>query len=201
MDDPKARYRKGQHKDEVPPKGEEDFTGWRRVSRDGRWPFGVTDDGKPIAPYGYNEAGYPRVHDPSKRIVNKSGRHSKASTGINAIPDPKRNPALRESLLDKLEKINCDPILGIAEIAMDTENSPETRLRAYSELAGYVYPKKRSVEHTGDGQKKEVYVINVPIASSNSTEEWLNNVKRFNGQQDQPKVIEHNSDENESSEK
>ena len=46
-------------------------------------------------------------------------------------------------------KLHCDPIEGMARLAMDEEQKPDLRGRMYAELAQYVYPKKRAIEHTG----------------------------------------------------
>jgi hypothetical protein len=46
----------------------------------------------------------------------------------------------------RLENIGCDPIEGMAKLAMDTNCSPELRGKMYSELAQYLYPKRRATE-------------------------------------------------------
>jgi hypothetical protein len=44
----------------------------------------------------------------------------------------------------------CDPITGMARIAMD-ENAPlEIRARMYTELAQYVAPKRKALEHSAE---------------------------------------------------
>lgn len=48
---------------------------------------------------------------------------------------------------EQLRALGCDPITGIAKMAMDENNSPELRGRLYMELAQYVAPKRRTVEH------------------------------------------------------
>ena len=50
------------------------------------------------------------------------------------------------TVAEKLESLGCDPIEGMARIAMDEKNSPETRGRYFSELAQYVYPKRKPVD-------------------------------------------------------
>jgi hypothetical protein len=55
-----------------------------------------------------------------------------------------------EEIQAKLEELSCDPIEGMARIAADVQNSPELRGRMYAELAQYVAPKRRAVEHAGD---------------------------------------------------
>ncbi len=53
----------------------------------------------------------------------------------------------------RLENIGCDPIEGMAKLAMDSTNSPELRGRMYSELAQYIYPKRRAAELNFDDQE------------------------------------------------
>ena len=48
-----------------------------------------------------------------------------------------------------LESLGCDPIAGMARIAMDDHHSPELRARMFAELAQYVYPKRKAVEFSG----------------------------------------------------
>jgi hypothetical protein len=61
------------------------------------------------------------------------------------------------TVAEKLEALGCDPIEGMARIAMDEKNSPETRGRYYSELAQYLYPKRKPVDLSSD----QSAVINV----------------------------------------
>jgi hypothetical protein len=49
---------------------------------------------------------------------------------------------------EKLAALDCDPIEGMAQIAMDTANPPQLRARMYAELAAYVAPKRKAVEHS-----------------------------------------------------
>ncbi len=55
-----------------------------------------------------------------------------------------------QELVERLEVLGCDPIEGMARIAMDSSSPPELRGRMYAELAGYVYPKRRAVEVKAD---------------------------------------------------
>ncbi len=45
-----------------------------------------------------------------------------------------------------LEALACDPIEGMARIAMDEKNSVEIRGRYFSELAQYLYPKRKPLD-------------------------------------------------------
>lgn len=57
-------------------------------------------------------------------------------------------------LAERLDALGCDPIAGMADIAMDVGNPPELRGRMYAELAGYLFPKRKAVEtKTDDGPK------------------------------------------------
>ena len=47
---------------------------------------------------------------------------------------------------DLLLSLKCDPITGMARIAMNSENPPEFRGRMYAELAQYLWSKRRAVE-------------------------------------------------------
>ena len=59
-----------------------------------------------------------------------------------------------QAVSDLLEVIGCDPINGMATIAMNPANSPELRGRMYSELAQYLFPKRRAAEtRLGDQQR------------------------------------------------
>jgi hypothetical protein len=50
----------------------------------------------------------------------------------------------------RIEAIGCDPIEGMARLAMDENNTPELRGRMYAELAAYLYPKRKSIELESD---------------------------------------------------
>lgn len=48
----------------------------------------------------------------------------------------------------RLAALGCDPIEGMALLAMDAGNTPELRGKMFSELAQYVAPKRKAVEVT-----------------------------------------------------
>lgn len=48
-----------------------------------------------------------------------------------------------------LAEHDCNPIAGLADIAKDKAIEPGVRVRAYGELAQYVYPKRRAIELSG----------------------------------------------------
>jgi hypothetical protein len=51
-------------------------------------------------------------------------------------------------VIDKLAALRCDPIAGMARIAMNKKNPVELRGRMYAELAQYVAPKRKALEHS-----------------------------------------------------
>jgi hypothetical protein len=53
-----------------------------------------------------------------------------------------------QEVSERLAELGCDPIEGMALIAMDESNSPELRGRMFAELAAYVAAKRRAVEVT-----------------------------------------------------
>jgi hypothetical protein len=53
-------------------------------------------------------------------------------------------------VIAKLAALGCDPIEGMARIAMDGANPVELRARMYTELAGYVAPKCKAVDWSGE---------------------------------------------------
>jgi hypothetical protein len=57
----------------------------------------------------------------------------------------------KQALLKMLELRYPDyhPVIELVEIAMDKENDVSLRLNANKEVAQYVVPKLRAVEHTG----------------------------------------------------
>ncbi len=60
---------------------------------------------------------------------------------------------LSATVRERLEELGCDPIEGMAQIAMDKSNTPELRHKAYADIAQYAYPKLKAIEHSGPGGK------------------------------------------------
>lgn len=50
---------------------------------------------------------------------------------------------------DILESLGCNPIEGMARIAMDRKHSPQLRGRMFAELAQYIYPRRKALELAG----------------------------------------------------
>ena len=64
-----------------------------------------------------------------------------------------------QALIEKLDALGCDPVEGMANIAMDEGNPPELRGRMYAELAQYLYPKRRATEIKTDDGPRVVFQI------------------------------------------
>lgn len=56
---------------------------------------------------------------------------------------------LPRDISEKLRALGCDPIEGMAILAMDKTQKPELRGRMFAELAQYEFPKRKAIEHTG----------------------------------------------------
>ena len=51
-------------------------------------------------------------------------------------------------VMEKLAALGCDPVEGMARIAMDETNPADLRGRMFAELAAYVAPKRKAVDHS-----------------------------------------------------
>ena len=64
-------------------------------------------------------------------------------TGGRAIGSPNKRTL---EAMQKLDELGCDPIEGMARIAMDESNSIELRAKMLAELAPYIYPKRKTMD-------------------------------------------------------
>ncbi len=62
-------------------------------------------------------------------------------------------------IADKLAALGCDPITGMAHMAMDNSYPPELRAKMYSELAQYLYPKRKAADGGLDDTPKVTFII------------------------------------------
>jgi hypothetical protein len=51
-------------------------------------------------------------------------------------------------VIERLAALRCDPITGMARIALNKKNSVELRARMFAELAQFVAPKRKALEHS-----------------------------------------------------
>jgi hypothetical protein len=60
-------------------------------------------------------------------------------------------------VIERLAALHCDPITGMARIALNKKNSVELRAKMFTELAQYVAPKRKALEHPAEpGQIEEL---------------------------------------------
>jgi len=65
-----------------------------------------------------------------------------AKTGGRVRGTPNKKTEL---VAKKLAKLGCDPLEGLAKIALNPETKVEVKVRCLAELAQYVYPKRKAV--------------------------------------------------------
>jgi hypothetical protein len=72
------------------------------------------------------------------------------------------------AVAERLEAIGCDPIEGMARIAMDINTPLDVRAKLYSELAQYIAPKRKAIEHSGEstGVGPMLGVLAIPMKGS-----------------------------------
>ena len=72
------------------------------------------------------------------------------------------------AVAERLEAIGCDPIEGMARIAMDINTPIDVRAKLYSELAQYIAPKRKAIEHSGEARGIEAMLdlLDIPLKES-----------------------------------
>ena len=107
--------------------------------------FGITEKHRPTVTTADSISFYFRLD--FSREFRKNWNMSRPlglpKTGGRVRGTPNRKSA---DLLRRLKRMGCDPIEGLARIALDPEIRPELRVRCFAELAQYVYPKRKAVE-------------------------------------------------------
>jgi hypothetical protein len=53
-------------------------------------------------------------------------------------------------VIERLAALHCDPITGMARIALNIKNPLELRAKMFAELAQYVAPKRKTMEHSAE---------------------------------------------------
>ena len=77
--------------------------------------------------------------------------------GCGSKPGERRNGRQRGApnkrtldVIERLAALRCDPITGMARIALNMKNPVELRAKMFAELAQYVAPKRKAVEHAAE---------------------------------------------------
>ncbi len=95
-------------------------------------------------------------------------QNGRAKTGGRRKGTPNRKTV---EVQEKLTALDCDPIEAMARIAMDQENPIELRAQMFRELAQYVAPKRKAIEHTGaGGGPMQVNIIRFSDGDDNAAE-------------------------------
>ena len=78
--------------------------------------------------------------------VAKSSKGEKLGGRVKGTPNKRT-----QDVIDRLKELKCDPIEGMALIAKQAMQEGELTLAGnmYKELANYVAPKRKAIEHTG----------------------------------------------------
>ena len=79
-------------------------------------------------------------------------------TGGRMLGTPNRRT---QDIHDLLKRIGCDPIKGMALIAMDDSNPVEIRARMFAELAQYVAPKRKAIQVETSESKRVIFNIGI----------------------------------------
>ena len=80
-------------------------------------------------------------------------------------------------LKERLIELGCDPIEGMARIAMNTRAPLAVRAKMFAELVQYVYPKRKAVEHTGvEDNLLRIEVISVGAKSTSTADDSAENL-------------------------
>lgn len=66
-----------------------------------------------------------------------------------------------QEVQQKLDELGCDPIEGMARMALDPTNTPELRARLFSELAQYVAPKRKAIETATSESQAVIFNIGI----------------------------------------
>ena len=82
-----------------------------------------------------------------------------------------------QEVKDRLEELGCDPIEGMAKLAMNDDTPKELRGQMYKELAQYVAPKRRAIEQEitmpGAPTREEAFNALVDQVGKEKTQELI----------------------------
>lgn len=84
----------------------------------------------------------------------------------------------------RLEELGCDPLEGMALIAMDKSAPLDLRGSMFKELAKYSWPQRKAVEHTGAGGGP------IELSDASARQALLDRIDRIAERATIPKAIE-----------
>ena len=94
----------------------------------------------------------------AKGRAKTGGRKRGVKAIRQTIRDPRSPITFSRDVRARLEQLGCDPLEGLARIALATEKSdPAIARYCYSDLASYLYAKRKAIEISGiDGGPIEI---------------------------------------------
>lgn len=75
------------------------------------------------------------------------------------------------TLREKLDEIGCDPLIELAKIAMDKKKSDEIRVRCFSEIAAYIYPRPKPIDLSSDQPSVPTFITNLDPGNSDAEDQ------------------------------
>lgn len=87
-------------------------------------------------------------------------------TGGGTAGTPNRRTA---EVAERLAALGCDPIEGMARLAMDESVAPELRGRMFAELAQYVAPKRKALDVASASHQPVNINIGIPPKPGSTT--------------------------------
>ena len=90
-----------------------------------------------------------KTSDKSKKVQQRGNPFKKGESG-NPNGRPKGSKNYKTiAFEERLESLGCDPVKVLATICNNENEETNLRLNAAKELASFVYPKRKAVEHSG----------------------------------------------------
>ncbi|MGV7222469.1 MAG: DUF5681 domain-containing protein [Nitrospinales bacterium] len=103
-----------------------------------------------------------KIKNLEKPEKSKEKQDTKFKKGQSGNPNgrPKGSKSYKTMAIEELlEDLGCNPIEGMVALAEDENTDTSIRAKLYSELAAYLYPKRRAVEIKDQTFRASDYLI------------------------------------------
>jgi len=103
-----------------------------------------------------------KVKKPEKASKKQGdGKFKKGESG-NPNGRPKGSKSAKTKLVEqRLKELGCDPLEVLATICNDKKEETSLRLHAAKELANYIYPKRKAIEHSTEDGESLSFTVNM----------------------------------------